>query len=77
LLQDGICRLFKEKQWDEIPFITAYDYVLNNKYQNQWVWKKPISNPSRKFKAEVFCVHDVDVFSMYVRVYNKSGDLVC
>lgn len=66
LLRYGLKIVCKEYGWPVEPFDRACDKVVELDYKNEWVWKKPKYSPDRKHTAEIFCIHEVEAFYIYL-----------
>ena len=53
LMMDGLQVIFKDKGWDEEPFLYAYQKVVEQNYIFKKTYKNPKSSPNRKLKAKV------------------------
>ncbi len=69
---EAICAKFN---WSEKPFINAYHCVKGLNYNNEWVWKSKKS-PQGKLRAEIFCVHEVSRFRIFLNIKDKKGFLI-
>ncbi|WBW95929.1 hypothetical protein [Oceanirhabdus sp. W0125-5] len=73
-LKEGIDKVCDEMKWEKSPFEEAYNKIIENNYENNWTWKKPVRNPTKEYKAEVFCEHHVDVFNISIIIKNYKGE---
>lgn len=74
LLKEGLDKIIEEKQWDKKPFDEAYKKVIEVDYVNEWYCKKALRNPTKEYKAAVFCEHKKDVCDITIIIMNKKGD---
>lgn len=76
-LKEGIDIACKELQWPRAPFERAFDKAEELDYRNEWVWKKPKTSPDRKHTAEIFCIHEVEEFTITMIIKDrKTNDTV-
>ncbi|HDR4882951.1 TPA: hypothetical protein QCR18_002176 [Bacillus cereus] len=63
-------------EWEYQPFQEAYNKVIEKNYENNYVWKKKVS-PGRKYIAEVFCMHEINEYLIYmiVKDYRDKNEL--
>ena len=73
VLKQGIDKVVKLNNWESKPFDDAYNCVKEANCKNQYVWKKPKSNPNRNYKAEVFINHGLYLCEIYLVVKDKNG----
>lgn len=52
-------------EWDYQSFQQAYNKLVKDNYENNYVWKKKISL-GRKYIAEVYCEHDIHEYLIYM-----------
>ena len=71
-LHTGLIRLCEKYNWSTEPFERACDKVVELNYKNEWVWKKPKTSPDRKYTAEIFCIHEVESFSIYMIIRDRK-----
>lgn len=75
-INEGIVKAANEYSWDKEIFKQITTEIHLRNFANDYVWKQK-NSPNRKFKAEVFCEHDIDFFTATLSIKdNKSGDLV-
>jgi len=72
LLMEGIQKITKLLQWDLNPFVTAYDEVIHQNYQNHWLWKK-VKSPNLKMCAELWVFHEIDAVDLVLVIRDKKG----
>jgi len=76
LLEKGIKRIVEEKGWEFEPFQKAILKVKELDFRNEWVWKKPVKSPDKKYSAEIFCNHEVNNIHIYIIIKDKKGNEV-
>lgn len=72
-LKTGIDLVVKKEGWDNKIFDQAYQDVINADYLNHYIWQSK-SSPSRKYKAEVFCEHEISTFDISINIKNQKGE---
>lgn len=72
-LKTGIDLVVKKEGWDNRIFDQAYQDVINADYLNHYIWQTK-SSPSRKYKAEVFCEHEISSFDISIKIKNQKGE---
>lgn len=75
-LMDGIEKVIEEKGWNVSSFYQARDQVRYRRYVNEWIWKSPIPNKSKKFTAEVLVEHEVTQARISVRFRDNDQAVV-
>ncbi|PEY99127.1 hypothetical protein CN326_23440 [Bacillus sp. AFS018417] len=75
-IREGVSLVVKKFNWDYSIFEQAYNKVIEEDYQNQYIWKQKVS-PKRKYIGEVFCQHDIEEFSIYmvIKDYNDKKEI--
>ena len=76
VLMKGIKKVALQNDWELQPFETAYQAVKKLNFTNQWIWRRPLSSPSRKHRAEVLVEHEVDEVLISLVIRDKAGDEV-
>lgn len=76
MLWEGIVLTVKTFKWDILPFQNAKDAVLRTNYMYHWIWKKPKLNPSKRYKAEIFCEHEIDFFRISLVAKDKNDNIL-
>ncbi|MCA3000431.1 MAG: hypothetical protein ING75_17720 [Rhodocyclaceae bacterium] len=76
-LMMGIRRVAEQMMWDIAPFEEARAKVLDAKFMNHRIWKKPVSNEERTLTAEVVVDHQISraLISIVIRD-KKSKDVL-
>jgi len=69
LLMTGIGKAATYKGWDMRPFEEVYEKIIELDYKNEeWKDKKIANHLSKKLKARVFVIHDVQTIEIYIVV---------
>jgi hypothetical protein len=76
MLWQGILIAVKTFKWDISPFQDAKDAVIDSNYTYHWTWKRPKLNPSKQYKAEIFCEHEIDYFRISLVIRTDTGDII-
>lgn len=74
VLKQGVDKVVKLYNWDNRPFDDAYNCVKKASYKNEYVWKKPKSNPNGNYKAEVLINHGLYLCEIYLLVKDNNGN---
>ncbi|NYE04519.1 hypothetical protein F4694_001263 [Bacillus niacini] len=64
-INGGVTKVANEFSWDIELFNRISYEIIKNDYVNEYVWKQKTS-PDKKFKAEVYCQHDIDFFTISI-----------
>ena len=73
-LQNGILKIANDQGWPLEPFIITYNKIVNINYKNEWVLGKSKYSQNRKYKASLFCCHDIDYFYAWIIIYSKTEE---
>ncbi|ERJ11072.1 hypothetical protein [Haloplasma contractile] len=76
LLISGIEKIVKFNDWNIGPFLDTRDQIINYNYENEWLFKKPLVSPNKKYIAEVICIHEVDNFIIKLVVKDLKNNLI-
>ena len=76
VLKEGVDKVIEQKGWDSEPFEKAYHGVIDANYINNWTWRKKATSPSKQYKAEVFCEHEIEAFHINLVIRNKKKEAV-
>lgn len=71
-LFEGIKRVCQGMNWPIQPFDAAYQGVVAKNFTNEWVHGKTKRSPTKKYFAEIYCVHEVDTFRMYLLLRDSA-----
>ncbi|MFC7370343.1 hypothetical protein ACFQPF_01445 [Fictibacillus iocasae] len=72
-LHNGLLKAGKFYKWDLTILMQAYRSVVEKKHKNEYVWKQK-SSPSRAYRAEVFCRHDLDTYTITINVLDRKTE---
>ncbi|MBT2684529.1 hypothetical protein [Bacillus sp. ISL-37] len=76
IINEGIVKVANEYSWEQVEFNRITAEIKERNYVNEYVWAQK-SSPDRKYKAEVFCTHDIDCFTATLNIRDKrSGGFV-
>jgi hypothetical protein len=72
-LYEGVLKVTETYEWDKPMLKKTYQSVIESNYKNEYVWKQKAS-PSRKYRAEIFCQHEIDkyVVSMIIKTRDTN-----
>ena len=73
MLFEGINKIIAVENWDKTLFQSAHDYIVRSNYINEWIWKRPLTSPTRAYKAEVICKHEVSGFIAYIVIRDRKS----
>lgn len=76
LLKKSLAYMISEKSWDKEPFVKTFDLMKELDLKNESFWGKPKWNPTKTLKAQVYWVHGLYNFTIYLEVKNKQNELV-
>ena len=76
VLKEGVDKVIEQKGWDSKPFEKAYQGVIDAHYINTWTWRKKAASPSKQYKAELFCEHEIEAFHINLVIRNKKKEEV-
>ena len=74
MLMQGIRIIAREKDWSVEPFETVCLKMRERDLENDWIWKKPIKSPNKKYIAELLCRHMVKTIDIYIVLKDKTGN---
>jgi hypothetical protein len=73
---EGMIKVANEYSWDHGVFNSVTAEIKDRNYVNKYVWAQK-SSSDRKYKAEVFCEHDIEFFTATLIIIDKkSGQVV-
>lgn len=72
-LMKAIRAVAADKNWDMKPFEIVYTKILEERYKNEWMWKKPVKSPDKKAVAHVFLQHEVKQIDIFIIICDKNG----
>jgi hypothetical protein len=72
LLMKGIESLVLQTGWDIMPFEHANQACKDLNLTNEWLWKKPVISPSKKFMAEVMAEHELEFCHINVIIRDRK-----
>ncbi|WP_445369950.1 hypothetical protein ACH5Y9_25535 (plasmid) [Methylomonas sp. BW4-1] len=75
-LMEGVEKVACQMKWDITSFYQAKLEVLNRNFINEWVWKSPIINKSRKLTAEILVEHKVAEVQLSARFRDMNGNIL-
>jgi hypothetical protein len=76
LLMAGVEIIVAQQGWSMAPFEAVRTRIIEQNYENVWMWKKPVKSPDKKHTAEVICVHDVKQIDIHIVIKNKEKAIV-
>jgi hypothetical protein len=76
LLKNCLDFVIEQKKWDPDPFQQVYLKIKKLNYINEFIWNKPKWNPSKKYKAEVHCTHDLYSFDINISITNRDNNVL-
>ncbi|MCM3172347.1 hypothetical protein [Paenibacillus sp. MER 99-2] len=76
LLMSGIEELAVNKNWVVEPFKEVALQIEELGYVNEWIWKKNLKSPNKKYNAKVICHHHVESMDIYISVSQRDGKQV-
>lgn len=74
-LFEGIVKIASVYGWDMSIFKQVYLSIIENNYNNEYIWKKKAS-PSRKYIAEILCQHDVDQYVIKMNIKHRNTSII-
>jgi hypothetical protein len=72
-LQEGVRLVVAGEGWDPCIFEEVYKEIIRLDYQNNYIHDKPKSNPTRQYKAEIFCEYSIYSFDISIIIRDKLG----
>lgn len=76
LLTEGIRKVIQEKNFNPNSFEEAFNMILKSDFRNEWVWKKPVRSPDKKYNAEILCIHGISKIDIYLIIRDKDNNEV-
>lgn len=73
-LKIGVDKIILELGWERERFDEAYYKIIENNFDNQWIWKRPIKSPDKRYIAEVFCRHGMYSFDISIIIKTHNGE---
>lgn len=73
LLREGVEKIASLNKWIFAPFDLVFSKIVEENYNNVWVWNKPVKNANKQYVAEVICEHEVRAISIFIEVKNIKG----
>jgi hypothetical protein len=75
-INEGMIKVANEYSWEHGVFNRITAEIKDRNYVNKYVWAQK-SSSDRKYKAEVFCEHDIEFFTATLIIIDKkSGKVV-
>ena len=75
-LMAGILKIAHAQNWSTAPFEKAAAAVEAAKFQNTWIWKRPLWNHPKNISAEIVLEHDIDETRINAVFRTSKGELV-
>ncbi|MGE5418463.1 MAG: hypothetical protein ACM3UZ_17120 [Acidobacteriota bacterium] len=73
-LKTAVDLIIMEKNWDELPFDIAYHMIVKREYKNNWLWKRPVNDPTKELTAEVVCELEPESLSLFMVIRKTAGE---
>lgn len=75
LVHSAVLSVADDFGFDKVPFVSAYQKVIDEDFRNEMCIGRPRSSPNRRLKAQIFYRFD-NRPETYVLIRDKSGDVV-
>ncbi len=72
----GLEIIIKDYQLSDLAFNKAKNEVIASAFLNEWTFKKQVTSPNKKWRAEIFCQHEVDHFIIHLFVRNRTDQTI-
>ncbi|OAS14693.1 hypothetical protein [Paenibacillus oryzisoli] len=73
LLLKGIEKISREKDWVIDAFRDVSSQIEKIGYLNEWIWRKAVKSPQKKYYAEVLCQHNVKSMDISILIRQMDG----
>jgi hypothetical protein len=73
ILHRGVLEIAKRCDLPAAPFEEAYAAVIHRHYVNEWTWRKPVYDATRRCRAFVRCEHEVEFFRATLIIEGRDG----
>ena len=74
ILRKGMIEIASAENWEIEPIENAYFACLEQKLENKFLVNDKLkSSPNRKIKAGIWCCWDIDIFKLYLILFDENG----
>ncbi len=75
VLYRGIMVIAQKYDFDLEKFDTPRDKIIQDDYQNIWLWKTPVSSPSGRYQAQLRLEHTMEKIECFLCIYEEGTQI--
>lgn len=75
MIQNPLEQVAVDLNWDINIFKGIYQKIINQNYENKWIYDKK-SSPNRKYICSIVCVQEVSYIEVYLEIKNRNGEMI-